>query len=445
MNCIHKKIGVLCILGLLLSSGGLLAQNLTTLQLLDAVKKNDIIEVKTLLKAGADLGFRDSNGTPLVMWAAYKAGPDMVKFLVDAGAPYNQKGVIYIDGEKNSFYGHLLGVAAGENNLALVKYLVDDLHVNINEVEFQPDHSDSGWTALEWAFYKENNAVFNYLIEKGALIRPEAYLILDLIFSAKNGLDIIAKVNQLNTLAKKQKVLSDSLAIYSLIVKGRALIKIKNVREGIDSIKLAASLTATKSGPFDLLKSEAIHYVASGYLNNYEYDSAIRYYHKYFSAIPIEKESSIDAANKALIYSEMWEAYRKAGRLDVWGEDDKNFQKKLDQAPARLASSFYYNYARIIQDRSMDEASKAYRKVLELVHPDNEVYSSAAVFFCARKKTKSELTEVLEVLEKVNHFKDQYPKYSSDYEFMTNVHGLEVLAGVGYVQTGDVGCCSIFL
>jgi len=205
MNSFYKRIKILCILSLLLSTGGLLAQNLTNLQLLDAVKKNDVAEAKVLLKAGADLGFRDSNGTPLVMWAAYKASPEMVKFLVDAGAPYNQKGVIYINGEKGSFYGHLLGIAAGENNMALVKYLVEDLHVNINEVEFQPDHSNSGWTAPEWAFYKEYNTVFNYLIEKGGLIRPETYPLINHFFRTKNGLDIMAKVNQLNTLAKKTK------------------------------------------------------------------------------------------------------------------------------------------------------------------------------------------------------------------------------------------------
>src|SRR4051812_26656167 len=128
-----------------------LAQTHQDLLLLDAVRKNNVTDVKRLLKEGANAKFRDSNGTPLVMWAAYKADADMVKLLINAGASYTEKGVIYINGDKGSFYGHLLGIAAGENNLSLVQYLVEQLHVDINEVEYQPDHSNSGWTALEWA------------------------------------------------------------------------------------------------------------------------------------------------------------------------------------------------------------------------------------------------------------------------------------------------------
>jgi len=221
-----------------------------------------------------------------------------------------------------------------------------------------------------------------------------------------------------------------------LIIKGRALVKIKSVREGLDSLKLAESLTNTKGGSFNLLKGEAIRYVASGYLNNYEYDSAIHYYHKYFNVIPIEKESGVDAANKAVIYSEMWEAYRKAGRLNNWEEENKIFLKRMDQASPKLAGSFFYSYGRIMQERSMDESSNAYRKVLELVHPENEVYGVAAFYYSMR--IKQNLTERLEVLEKLNHFKEQFPKYASDYEFMSYVYVVEALVGVEYAVNGDL-------
>jgi CHAT domain-containing protein/Flp pilus assembly protein TadD len=120
--------------------------------LLQAIKSNDFTNVKELVEAGADVNTADKNGATALMWAAYRDSLDMVKYLVDQGADYTQKGVIYLNEQKTTYYGNLTGIAAGENKLGLLKYLIEDLGINVDDKEYNPEeNADTGWTAAQWA------------------------------------------------------------------------------------------------------------------------------------------------------------------------------------------------------------------------------------------------------------------------------------------------------
>ena len=95
------------------------------------------------------------------MWATYKGDLQTVKYLVGKKANYNYKqGVIYTNKEKTSYYGNLLGIASGENNLELMKYLIEDLKINIEDIEYNPENSKAdGWNALQWAVSQDHKNI----------------------------------------------------------------------------------------------------------------------------------------------------------------------------------------------------------------------------------------------------------------------------------------------
>ena len=137
--------------------------------LLDAIKAKELFKVQQLVKEGADVNSLDENGATPLMWAAYRADLEMVKWLVDNGAdPFQKKGVIYLNEEKTAYYGNLMGVAAGEGKLEMLKYLIEQVGIEVDDREFNPETGlEDGWTAAQWADGRVNGEVMAYL-EKNA-------------------------------------------------------------------------------------------------------------------------------------------------------------------------------------------------------------------------------------------------------------------------------------
>ncbi|MDX9907166.1 MAG: ankyrin repeat domain-containing protein, partial [Bacteroidales bacterium] len=129
-------------------------------RLLEAVKQNNLDQVKDLVDQGADVNYTDSNNAPVLMWAAYKADLKMVKYLVGKGADYTRKGII--DLGDGGYYGNLTGIAAGEGNLKMLKFLIEDCGVDINDKEVDPDGiiQEDAWTAIIWSVSHTNSNIF---------------------------------------------------------------------------------------------------------------------------------------------------------------------------------------------------------------------------------------------------------------------------------------------
>lgn len=139
------------------------SQNLDS-QLINACKSNSFARVIVSLSKGANPNSQDENGATALMWAVYKSDLITIKTLVEEGADPALKGVIYLDTAKQSYYGNLIGIAAGEGNLQTLKYLIEDLETPYQERGFSPETGKrDGWTAVEWAFLKSKQEVSQYL------------------------------------------------------------------------------------------------------------------------------------------------------------------------------------------------------------------------------------------------------------------------------------------
>lgn len=131
------------------------------------------------VKAWEDLvNLRDTNNATPLMWAAYSADLDMVKILIKKGADITMKGWILFEDSVSHYemiYGSIMAIAAGENKMDLMKYLLHRQKIPIEdrEVNFY-DNKENGWTALHWAAVKGNNNMVSYLIEEGANVNAPA-------------------------------------------------------------------------------------------------------------------------------------------------------------------------------------------------------------------------------------------------------------------------------
>jgi ankyrin repeat protein/WD40 repeat protein len=140
-------------------------------ELLLAVKMNDSILVKELVKSGADINYMDENKASILMWAAYSSDINLVKFLINSGADYKKKGIIYINKNRTSYYGNLLCISAGTNKPEMLKYFLEKLKINVDDREYNPDtDKEDGWTALLWAVSQGHENIVNILLERRANI-----------------------------------------------------------------------------------------------------------------------------------------------------------------------------------------------------------------------------------------------------------------------------------
>jgi tetratricopeptide (TPR) repeat protein len=156
----------------------LIAQEDVNEVVLRDIKKNNTARIEDLvLRNNADINYRDGNKAPLLMWAALKTNLDFVKKLVKLGANPKLKGVIYLDDDKTAFYGSLMSIAVAENKPELVKYLVDELKIPVDDREYDPDaNADIGWTGIEWASHTLNRPLLNYFVGKGAVVQEGVFI-----------------------------------------------------------------------------------------------------------------------------------------------------------------------------------------------------------------------------------------------------------------------------
>jgi tetratricopeptide (TPR) repeat protein/CHAT domain-containing protein len=144
------------------------AQNLDQ-ALLESIETNDLEQVSEWLKKGANPNARDENGATALMWAIYTADLQVAKKLVSHSADPKLKGVIYLDSTRQSYYGNLTGIAAAEGDLEKLKYLFEELKIPISDREWNPEtNKEDGWTAIQWAWSKNSEAIIGYLRQNGA-------------------------------------------------------------------------------------------------------------------------------------------------------------------------------------------------------------------------------------------------------------------------------------
>ena len=60
-------------------------------EIIDAIKSGDSINIKKIVKSGADVNEVDKIGETALMWAVYNDYVDIVKLLINAGADVNVK------------------------------------------------------------------------------------------------------------------------------------------------------------------------------------------------------------------------------------------------------------------------------------------------------------------------------------------------------------------
>ena len=83
-----------------------------SLDLIKAVKDNNLEKVKELIKAGANLDLQDSGRNTALIWASYRGYIDIVKELIKAGADWNLK-----DNDNNSDFLYYLTYFNWENKI----------------------------------------------------------------------------------------------------------------------------------------------------------------------------------------------------------------------------------------------------------------------------------------------------------------------------------------
>lgn len=182
---------ILSLLFFLLFTAPMYAQ--TPTDLLKAIQSNDLRTVKLIHPDSLQLNTRDANhATPLFL-AAYKGSLEMVKYLVRCGADPFINAAICLDDSCGSYYGNLTGVAAGEGNLALLRYCIEDLNIPTDDLEWNPaTGKKDGWTALTWACNKNNSEIITYLIKKNSNPKVNAWQPLEQLITRGN--DTIAEI-----------------------------------------------------------------------------------------------------------------------------------------------------------------------------------------------------------------------------------------------------------
>jgi len=160
--------------------------------LLQAVKNSDLQLAQKYLKQGANVNYADDYDATVLMWAAYKSNIEMVKMLVEAGADHTLKGAIIFD-ENNNYYGSIMEVVAGEHKVDILKYLVNELKIPIDEQGISELGGELiGMNALNTAIQKDDKEMVDLLLSMGS----------DINYKMKEGITplCMAVVLQLDTM-----------------------------------------------------------------------------------------------------------------------------------------------------------------------------------------------------------------------------------------------------
>ncbi|TNE60088.1 MAG: tetratricopeptide repeat protein [Bacteroidetes bacterium] len=131
--------------------------------LLTAIKNNDLGQVKACVSSGANVNTKDDQGVPALMWAAYYADLDMVRYLITQGADPSVKAIFQEE-------GGLLNLAAASGKSDLLKYLIESCKMSVDERGLNriTGEATGGRTPLKSALYAVQPACVDYLIARGA-------------------------------------------------------------------------------------------------------------------------------------------------------------------------------------------------------------------------------------------------------------------------------------
>jgi ankyrin repeat protein len=154
--------------------------------LIDITKIEDKEAIKNY---SGDINVRDKSGATPLMWAIFYSDLELVKLLLSKGANPYLKGHIHLH-DSYTIYGSCMAVAAGQNKLEIIQFLIEKLKIPVDDKELGTYGQEDGWTALQWAAYNGNNEIIKYLVKKKAKIN--ALSIQDgnktaLHFAAENG------------------------------------------------------------------------------------------------------------------------------------------------------------------------------------------------------------------------------------------------------------------
>jgi tetratricopeptide (TPR) repeat protein len=368
----HKLWSVIALLVIIYSAN---AQSGVNALLLDAIKTNNQKEAEILLKNGANVNYQDENAASVLMWAVYKTDPKFVLHLVDLGADTNLKGAIYLDSKKDAYYGNLLSIAAGEADMKMLKCLVEDLGIPVDDKELNPKTGvEDGWTALQWASSRSNIEALDYLNSKGAKINTS---LLEGILNKKNISEVLTLAEKLNQLFVQHKIMSDSVEIALLTSIGIAY-------EGLDVLDSAERYLLRANDLISVghltdsaMKKKIILFLAKTYQSASKYDKAERYYKERIS-FPFNFKDSVDAAYHFAAYSNLGQVYRKSGKLDMAEQTFISAQKLVGEVWGKnnaLYTSFFSRLGQIKSDQGDLKMAVEYDlKVLENNSPSNYMY-----------------------------------------------------------------------
>lgn len=143
-------------------------KRITELDFLKLVRTGTPTQVRDALAIGAKTDELDTEGTPLMLAAAYNPAPEVIQLLIKAGAKIDQHQIITINDEAYSWYTKTyesktpLMFAAKSNNPSVVKALLD-AGASIK------DKTYLGWTPLMYAAsWNTNPEVTSLLLKAGA-------------------------------------------------------------------------------------------------------------------------------------------------------------------------------------------------------------------------------------------------------------------------------------
>ncbi|MCB0561624.1 MAG: ankyrin repeat domain-containing protein [Phaeodactylibacter sp.] len=133
-------------------------------RLLKAIRNCDYPAIKAWLAAyeAPDI-YQDA---PWCMWAAYHCGLEGVKLFPHR---HNPKGVLRQDKRGESYFGNLLAIAAGKGDTALLRYLIEDCQIPVDDKELNLQTlQEDGWQAIHWAASRGHAPAAAYLLAQGA-------------------------------------------------------------------------------------------------------------------------------------------------------------------------------------------------------------------------------------------------------------------------------------
>ena len=126
-------------------------------RLIEAVKKENIKEVKRLIQAGANINAKDKKGKTPLHFAAQQGNFELVKLLIENGADVNAKDNAWITP---------LHLAAYSNQVKVVRFLV----------EKGADVDASDYFLWRTYYYTTDSSLFNYLVKKSDFVESEYVL-----------------------------------------------------------------------------------------------------------------------------------------------------------------------------------------------------------------------------------------------------------------------------